>query len=171
MYTPDPLRREGSQPLTHYWSAEFQAVPWLGAMDAEGHELSLADRAGLPLGRYRFNVVGNSFEIASDPFEVQAAPLAVAAARNGNTITLSVSIFAPKSYRLLDMELASNASIPLRDGVFEVTFARSGGPDIVQSLPVTSDGQITADLGVDAASVTSVTVQDPHGNQGVGAVN
>jgi hypothetical protein len=167
MYTPDPLRRSGSEPLTHYWVAEFQAVPWLGAVDSEGRSLTMADRAGLPLGRYRFHVVGKSFDIASNPFQVQAASLGVSAARSGNTITVGVAVGAPSGYRLLDMDSPSNASsVPIREGTFVVTISKTTGPDVEMSLPIDSSGQIAIDLGADAADVTSIRVEDPHGNTG-----
>src|SRR3954471_24076583 len=41
-YTPSPLQRSG--PQTHFWVAEWQAVPWVGAANVD----SLADRGGVP---------------------------------------------------------------------------------------------------------------------------
>src|SRR5690606_16615647 len=70
-YTPSPLRRSG--PQTHFWVAEWQAVPWLGAPGLD----ELSDRGGVPLGRYRFFVEGHGWTLASEPFEVVPGGLAI----------------------------------------------------------------------------------------------
>jgi neutral ceramidase len=167
MYTPSPLEREGNEPLTHYWVAEWQAVPWLGAVDALGQGLdAMGARAGVPTGRYRFHVVGAAFDIASAPFEVVPATIGVAVSRTANMITLDVAISDPDSYRLLDMARPSNAAVPLREGMFAVRFHAEGAEPIERMLAVDGNGRITADLGADAAGITSVSVEDRFGNTG-----
>ncbi len=171
MYTPDPLRRTGSA-QTHYWVAEWQAVPWLGAEGSGGASLDgMGARAGVPLGNYRFHVVGAAFDITSDPFEVQPVTLGVSASRSGTTISTRVSLTDLRGYRLLDLEAPSNGNgTPVREGMFEVTFDKNTGPDIVMTLPVDAAGTIAVDLGGEAASVVSVSIQDAFGNAGMANV-
>jgi hypothetical protein len=162
-YTPVPLRREGEEPRTHYWVAEWQAVPWVGAPGLE----SLAARAAVPLGRYRFAVSSPGYELASDPFEVEPAALAVAASRDGASLVATVTMEAPTGFRLLDLELPSNRAVPLRDATFDVTVTLAGGGTIERAdVQASAEGAIEIDAGVDAARAVSLSVTDGHGNTG-----
>ncbi len=164
MYTPLPLRREEG-PQTHYWSVEWQAVPWLGA---EGGLDQLDAIAGLPLGRYRFHVEGAGYSLDSDPFEVTTAVLRVDAIVNGQTLVVGASVDDPAGYRLLDMSAASNGLVPLRSQTVSVTVAVNGGPALsFPSVALDANGAATVELGGQAANATSVTVEDSFGNSGV----
>lgn len=159
-YTPLPVRRDGDQPQTHYWYVEMQAVPWLGAADD-----SLAARASMPLGRYRFRVEGKAFDITSDPFEVVPADLTVNLGRAGSSFTANVSVHAPRGYRVLDLTLDSNEPVPVRGGTFDVALTLSAGAPLTrEGVVADNDGTVTVDAGADADLVTAVTVTDPWGN-------
>ncbi len=163
VYTPIPLRREGSDPQTHYWSVEWQAVGWLGMLpDVTGFEG--VRRA--PLGRYRFHVEGRDYQLDSAPFQVTPAVFQVSAARDGQTIRVSAALHAPKGYRLLDMTAPSNQPVPLRGAAVEVTLAQGSGPDIVVSGTTDGDGVLVVDAGADAGDVVSASVADDFGNSG-----
>ncbi len=108
-YTPSPLARSG--PQTHVWVAEWQAVPWVGAPGLAG----LDARAGLTLGKYRFRVAGDGWELTSRPFDVVAGGLVLEGAqRAGGAIRAAVKLHAPKGWRLLDPDLPSNQPVPVR---------------------------------------------------------
>ena len=162
-YTPIPLRREGSDPQTHYWSVEWQAVGWVGM---------IADVAGfegvrrVPLGRYRFHVEGAGYSLDSAPFEVVPAALQVSAARDGQNIRVTAAMHAPKGYRLLDMTAPSNQPVPLRAAAVEVTLTQGAGPDIVVSGTTDADGVVVVDAGADAGDVVSAAIADEFGNSG-----
>ena len=70
-WTPDPIENPMGGPRIHYYTVEMQAVTPMGMPGLD----TLADRAGLPLGDYRFRVEGTSYELTSEPFTVQAAEL------------------------------------------------------------------------------------------------
>lgn len=172
-YTPLPIRREDDQPQTHYWYVEFQAVPWLGATDDGGADIdTLATRAALPLGRYRFRVAGKDFDITSDAFEVVPAPLTVNAARTGTSIAANASLHAPDGYRLLDLILDSNDPVPVRGGTFDVELTLAGGDTLRFDAAVADDdGTVTVDAGASADQVTRVRITDPWGNTQTAAVD
>ncbi len=165
-YTPQPVRRDGDNPQTHYWAVEWQAVPWAGALDEGGQPLDgLGASAGVPLGNYRFHAKGAAFDLFSDPFEVTRANLQVAASRDGSSISATVHIHAPKGYRLLDLEIPSNTPVPVREGLFDVELTlSSGGPLTFTGESIAADGSLTVDAGSDAANVTQVKVTDAFGN-------
>lgn len=170
MYTPQPLRREEGMPQTHYWAAEWQAVPWLGSQ-IEGTNLDgLESRAGVPLGRYRFRVTGLNFDLTSDAFTVTAADLDVSLTRNGASFESNIAIHAPKGYRLLDMDLPSNAPVPLRSGTFEVSLQTSGAPLNFSGVTTNAQGLLSVDAGGQADDVVSITVTDAFGNTGTRAL-
>jgi neutral ceramidase len=168
MYTPQPLRRIEGEPQTHYWAAELQAVPWLGAVDDADQSLDGLDaRAGLPPGSYRFHVAGGNWTVTSDPFEITPTSLQVGASRSGDQIAATVRIEAPKGFRLLDMQLPSNQPVPVRGGTFTVELTLSAGDPIVETgVAIDASGTLTVDAGADAANVTGVTVTDRFGNSG-----
>jgi len=163
MYTPLPLRREDG-PQTHYWSVEWQAVPWLGSPDG----LDALDAiAGVPLARYRFHVEGAGYALDSDPFDVVSAVLRVDAIVNGQSVVVGASVADPKGYRLLDMAVPSNGVVPLRSQTVSVTVAIDGGPALsFPSVALDANGAATIDLGGQASSATQVSVEDRFGNSG-----
>jgi neutral ceramidase len=157
-YTPQPLQRTG--PQTHYWVAEWQAVPWLGAPELD----SLADRGGVPLGRYRFHVEGNGWSLDSDSFEVVGGGVALTSPqRTGGNVRVTVNWHAPKGWRLMDMNLRSNQPIPVRQQTVTVELLASNDA-------VVSTGEAATDANgvvqvTDAANTTKVRVTDRFGNQ------
>jgi neutral ceramidase len=164
-YTPIPLRREGSDPQTHYWSVEWQAVGWIG-MDAgaPAEVASLAHLAAVPLGRYRFRIAGAGYQLTSQPFRVVRAALEVSAAPDGGQILITTRLHAPVGYRLLDMNEPSNRPVPLRNAEVSVRLVQTDGPDIELSATTGGDGVIAVDPGV--PDVESVEVTDAFGNLG-----
>ncbi len=155
-YTPDPLQRSG--PQTHYWVAEWQAVPWVGAVGLD----ALADRGGLPLGRYRFHVEGKGWTLDSDPFEVVAGGLNANATRTGGNVSVTVRWHAPKGWRLLDMGLMSNQPIPVKNQQVTVEL-RSAANAVLSTATPTTDGSGVATVS-DNAAATNVRVVDRFGN-------
>jgi neutral ceramidase len=165
-YTPQPLVRVEGEAQTHYWTVEWQAVPWIGAVGADGLELdALGARGALPLGRYRFRVEGDAFELASDAFEVVPAALEVRATLASGEVQLAVSLHAPQGYRLMDLELASNGPIPLRSQALEVTLIHASGPDSNMSVMTTDAGVVTIPASMEAP--VEIRVRDAHGNAGL----
>ncbi len=165
-HTPDPLVRVGSDPRTHYWAVEWQAVTPFGAsgMDA------LLDRAGVPLGRYRFHVAGTGYAIDSEPFEVAPGALEVTASRAG-AIAVTAGYHAADGYRLLDLEALSNERVPLRDATVTVTLILSDTSERdIADVALDADGSASVDAGADAATVERVRVTDRFGNTGESAV-
>jgi hypothetical protein len=154
-YTPNPLQRAGA-PQTHYWVAEWQAVPWMGAA-----QNSLDDRGGLPLGKYRFHVEGKGWSIDSSPFEVVQGGLGAMAMRSGNTVRTTVRWHAPKGWRLMDMNLKSNQPVPVRSQ--NVTIELRMGTTSLSTTTAMTDGNGVIDV-LDNAAATTVRVTDRFGN-------
>ena len=171
MYTPLPLRRVEDEPQTHYWAVEWQAVPWVGTQDGAQDLDGLGSRAGVPLGRYRFHVVGKNFEIDSAPFTVTPATIDVSASLAGTSIDAALSLHAAKGYRLLDLSANSNAPVPVREGLFNVVLTVSGQADLVVSdVAVDSTGALSVDAAAQAGQVTTITVTDEFGNSGTASL-
>jgi hypothetical protein len=106
--------------------------------------------------------VGKAYDLTSTPFEVVPATLGVTVTRAGTEFSAAVRLHAPKGYRLLDMDLASNAPVPVRAGSFTVTLAGTTlGP---QTVAITADGDLVVDAAAEADSVTAVTIVDAYGN-------
>lgn len=162
-WTPNPRKRSGSTPVNHLWGVEWQAVTPTGTagMDA------LTDRAGLPLGRYRFHVEGTGYVLDSQPFEVVAGPLAVTASQAGATLSGTAHYEAPLGWRLLDLEVKSNQKVPIRTIVdVVVEFGDGGANETFTAVPVTSPGQFSVTLPDAGRPVSRVTVRDAFGNFG-----
>jgi hypothetical protein len=168
MYTPAPLRRVDGEEQTHYWAAEWQAVPWIGAQEGDQDLDGLGARARVPLGRYRFHVVGKSFDIVSEAFTVTPATLGVSAALAGSLVEATLRLHAPKGFRLLDLELASNRPVPLRTGLYtvELTITGQGAPLVFTDVSVDGQGRLSVDAAGQAADVTEIKVLDAFGNSG-----
>jgi neutral ceramidase len=158
-YTPNPLQRSG--PQTHYWVAEWQAVPWLGATGLD----ALGDRGGVPAGRYRFHVEGKGWTLDSDPFQVIPGGLNVTATRSGGNIQTTVRWHAPKGWRLLDMALMSNQPIPVRSQQVTVEVRNASNAVLTTATP-TTDGSGVATVS-DTSGATNVRVVDRFGNETV----
>jgi neutral ceramidase len=164
-YTPLPLNRaDGEQ--QHVWAVEWQPVPWLGADGLD----SLADRAGVPLGTYRFHVEGDGWALDSEPFEVVPGGTRVAATRAGTQLTLTSTLAAPEGYRLLDLAVPSNRPVPYRTQPVTVELLDGGG-GVLDSRDVTTgaDGVVAFD-DPDVATAVSVRVTDRFGNVATSAL-
>ena len=162
-HTPDPLLRSGAMARTHYWVVEWQAVtPWgTAGMDA------LEERPGLALGTYRFHVEGTGYSVDSDPFTVTVGALEVSAMRAGTTISATASYHAPDGFRLLTLDGASNAPVPVSSGSVTVELdLSSGGTRTFPDVTPGSDGAVSVDAGADAALTTTVRIVDRFGNVG-----
>ena len=160
-HTPDPILPDGTTPRTHYYTVEFQAVAPLGLPGLD----ALADRAGLPLGRYRFRVEGNGYDtLFSDPFTVEGAQLALTSEAAGADLRVTVQYAVPSDgYRLLDMEGQSNAPLPVRNAPVSVTI--DGGA--AQDFTTDASGVIVIPGAAAAtAIVVSETAPSRTGNTG-----
>lgn len=162
-YTPSPLRRSG--PQAHVWVVEWQAVPWVGAPGRAG----LDARGGVPLGRYRFHVEGDGWELASEPFRVVPGGLALAGVvQAGGAVRATVVLDAPQGWRLLDLALPSNRPVPLR--VQPVTFELlDPGGAVLSSATVLTDDSGAAQVPFLAGAGT-VRITDRFGNQATAAL-
>lgn len=167
-WTPDPLVYD--PPRTHYWAVEWQAVTWLGAAEP-GVTGDLEDRAGVPLGRYRFRVDGSGYTLHSDPFDVVPGALAVTAAAAGGDLALTLAYVAEQpNWRLLVAEGSSNRPVPVARGpvTVELTLA-GGGTAMIEDVAVTAAGQATV-TPPKGAQVSQVRVIDRFGNVGATTV-
>jgi neutral ceramidase len=161
-WTPEPLARAAGEARTHHWIAEWQAV----AVDGD-----LEDRAGLPLGRYRFHVAGTGYAVDSDPFEVVAGPIDVAVSILGRNVSIDAAYAAPEGWRLLDHVGSSNESVVVRRGPFAVVLEYGDGSS--ESFPsvepiVVGRVEVTARAG---ATVNAVVLTDRFGNSGRRAID
>jgi neutral ceramidase len=162
-WTPDPLRRNGTDPRTHYWVAEWQAVTPEGTAGFD----DVTDRAGLALGRYRFHVQGTGYMVDSNAMDVVAGSLEATMTVSGTMVTLDVGYHAADGWRLLDLQAPSNQHVPLRTGMVGVELTLSNGMTrSFTAVAVTNDGHVTVDAGADAAMVASARVTDRFGNVG-----
>ncbi len=158
-WTPQPLVQVAGQPRTHYWAITWQAVAPTGAPGLP----ELADRPGLPLGRYRFHVDGGPYQLASEPFEVVAGPMSVTAAVAGADVVVTAAYEATDGFRMLALEGLSNRRLPLASAPVVVTLAFSSGPPV--TLDATTDAAGRAQVTPPTVTgLTSVTVRDRFGN-------
>jgi len=156
-YSPSPLQRSG--PQTHFWVAEWQAVPWVGMTGLD----TLNDRGGLPLGNYRFHVEGAGWMLDSTPFAVVAGGVILAPpTRTGGNVRTVTSWHAPKGWRLMDMASNSNTPVPVRSQ--QVTVELLTAADVALSTQtVSTDGSGVAQVPDNVAAV-KVRVTDRFGN-------
>jgi len=164
-YTPSPLQRSG--PQSHVWTAELQAVPWLGLAGLD----DLASRAGMPLGKYRFHVDGSTWSLDSDAFQVIPGGLeANAATHAGGKISVIADLHAPKGYRVLDLAGNSNVARPVAGQSFKVELLNGTGSVLATTNGVMSSA--TGELQVDTnASATQVRITDRFGNAATATIN
>jgi neutral ceramidase len=165
-WTPDPLRRDGTNPRTHYWVVEWQAVAPQGTAGLE----DVTDRAGLALGRYRFHVQGTGYTVDSNAFDVVAGSIEATMTVSGTMVALDVGYHAADGWRLLDMQANSNQRVPLRGNTVDVELTLMNGMTrSFTAVAVTNDGHVTVDAGADAAMVASARVTDRFANVGTAA--
>lgn len=167
-YAPVPLIREAN-PQEHVWAVEWQPVPWTGS---GGVADELGHRGAVPLGQYRFHVVGDGWELSSDPFDVVPAPLVVTATRTSTQISAEVSLHAPQGYRLLDLANPSNRPVRVKDNAVTVVGKDAGGAAIgaPRAGTTSATGVVTVDFGASAATVVTVEITDSFGNVGSDAL-
>ncbi len=165
VWSPDPLRRQGAAPRTHYWTVEWQAVQPLGAPGAS----ALADRPGVPLGRYRFAVNGTGYSLASDPFEVVPGPLAVSATVVDDEVQVTAGYDAAAGWRLLAMDGLSNAFVPAGGTVSVEVRYGAGEPAAFENVPVDAAGAARVSPA-SVAGITEVRVVDRFGNAGAASM-
>jgi hypothetical protein len=154
-YTPSPLQRSG--PQTHVWVAEWQAVPWVGSADGDTLDL----RGNVKLGNYRFHVVGSTWTLDSSPFQVVPGGIALTAAR-ATTINVGVRWYAPKGWRLMDMDLMSNQPIPVKSQNVKVELLDAGN-NVKATYNVMTDAAGNVSVA-DVAGATQVRVTDTSTN-------
>ncbi len=166
---PSPLVREGSEPQQHVWGVEWQAVPWRGAL---GELDQLDRRGGVPLGRYRFKVVGDGWTLASRPFEVVGGPVVVTAQRIGTRIDAVASWEPRKGYRLMTLSGPSNRAVPLAGQQLTVQAFNAAGGMIGPVSTVNADaaGKVGIEYGGGAQFVVSLRVTDRDGNTGTATI-
>ena len=169
VYAPSPLVRVPGQAQTHVWSIEWQPVPWRGA--AGGLD-ALDRRGGVPVGHYRFKVLGDGWELTSRTFDVVAGPLAVTAQRTGNRIDALAQWDPRKGYRLMTLDGPSNRNVPLAGQELTVVAIGAGGALIGAARTVTADaaGKVSIEYGASAALVLMLRVTDRDGNTGTVAM-
>lgn len=155
-HTPDPLIRDTPDvPRTHRWAAEWQAVTWWGSPDDE-----VEDRFGVPLGRYRFRVEGDGYDLTSDPWEVVPATMTLEASVSGSSFAGTATFHAAEGWRLIHRTMLSNEPVPA-NGTLTFSFAI---PDLD---PVEVEAELDASGAFDVtipAGATSVDVTDRFGN-------
>lgn len=161
LWTPDPLNHDGSgSARTHYWTVEWQAVPALGQVGLE----DLGSRAGLPLGTYRFVVVGPSYTLHSDTFDVVAGALEITrTGGTGTSVELSVGYHAEAGYRMIDWMAGATNFAPIRGGTVDVDVTSGTGTTTMTGVAIDTSGHLAFDAG---AGATSITITDAFGNTG-----
>jgi neutral ceramidase len=164
LWTPLPLRVSDGEPRTHYWTAEWQAVAWHGHPDLP----DLADRPGLPLGRYRFAVTGTGYSLTSDPFELVPGPVAVRVSRAGGELRVEAGYEATDGWRMLAMEGISNRWLPVTAGPVTVELVYDGEPvERIEQVELTDGAAMVSPTG--AGPMVEIRVFDRFGNRGVAA--
>ncbi len=161
LHTPSPLVRVGTDPRTHYWVAEWQAVPPTG----DAALPAVADRAGLPLGRYRFHVEGTGYALDSAPFEIVTATLTGSASRAGTTLSLSglAHPAVAKGWRMIERRTRPGDAAPLRTGTVRVQL-RAGGTALGAEQDTTvSDGSASL-TAAEVSMADTAVVTDRFGN-------
>jgi hypothetical protein len=167
-YAPVPLIRTAT-PQEHVWAVEWQPVPWTGsggALDELDH------RGAVPLGQYRFHVVGDGWELSSDPFDVVAATLVVTGSRVGTEIRAELSLHAPRGYRLLALDNPSNRPVRVKNNPVTVIGRAAGGAALgpPRTGTTSATGVVAVDFGANAVDVVSIDVTDSFGNTGTDAL-
>ena len=160
VWTPVPLLQTGD-PRTHYWALEWQAV---GVEQG-----ALEERAGLPLGRYRFHVEGTGYAIDSAPFEVTRGPIDVRASLDGAAIAIDARYQPREGWRLLDLEGPADRDVPVLAGPLDVVIEQEGGGSETVSAALTGPGLARVSPS-GSGRVTRVIVRDRFGNEGTASL-
>jgi neutral ceramidase len=160
VWTPIPLLQTGD-PRTHYWALEWQAV---GVEQG-----ALEDRAGLPLGRYRFHVEGTGYSVDSAPFEVTRGAIDVRASLDGAAIAIDARYQPREGWRLLDLEGPADRDVPVLAGPLEVVIEQEGGGSEMVSVALTGPG-LARVTPSGSGRVTRVVVRDRFGNEGAASL-
>ena len=157
-YTPTPLQRSG--PQTHYWVAEWQAVPWVGAPGLDG----LDARGGVPTGSYRFHVEGAGWSLDSNEFAiVEGGLILTQATRTGGNVTVTTQWSAPKGWRLMDEQAKSNQPVPLRAQLVTMQLLDVANQAVGAPVQVTTSAAGIATRS-DVGGATQIRVTDRFGN-------
>jgi neutral ceramidase len=157
-YTPTPLQRSG--PQTHYWVAEWQAVPWIGAPAVDG----LDARGGVPIGTYRFHVEGMGWTLDSNEFDVVEGGVVLSQPmRTNGNVRVTVAWSAPKGWRMMDATLMSNQPVAIREQPVTVELLNAGGSVIGSGVDVTTNVAGNATVPDQAGSIMA-RVRDRFGN-------
>ena len=133
--------------------------------------MCIRDRAlALPLGRYRFSVVGQSgakpYRVTSQPFVVtDEGAVQLTARREGNRITGQAVYPVGSGFRLLRLQGGSDGSVPVAGAVKLVVRSRKDGKSEPLS-PTVSDGNFAVDVSVDVSAGVDLEVEDAAGNRG-----
>ncbi|HUQ07403.1 MAG TPA: hypothetical protein VM261_33150 [Kofleriaceae bacterium] len=158
-WTPQPLVQVAGGARTHYWAITWQAVAPLGAPGLP----ALADRPGLPLGRYRFHVDGGGYELDSAAFEVVAGPLSVSASASASEVTITAAYEATDGFRMLALEGLSNRRVPLATAPVTVTLGYASGAEATLTVTTDVDGAARVTPAT-VTGLTTVSVRDRFGN-------
>ncbi len=168
--TPNPLLPADAV-QRHYW--------WLG-WQAVSHVIN---RAGLPLGEYRFHIFGHRYtggaetwpwpsqpyELSSSSFEV--VPAEVTVHLDGASLSASIDAHA-KGFRLIDIEGNSRGANPLRGATLTAILSDSSTRDLHPGAPAISGGRAVWTLdNANLAGVSAIRVVDGNGNQGTLSLN
>ncbi len=164
LWTPQPLAYTAGTPRTHYWTVEWQAVSWTGAPGLG----ELADRPGVPLGRYRFHVSGTGYELDSPAFEVVPASIDVVATRDGAAVVLGARFASSAGWRLMTTDGRADRDVPVTSSPVHVTLEYAGGETEELDAPI-ADGRARV-MPSRAEVVTGVVVRDRFGNRGAAAL-
>lgn len=159
LWTPTPL--DGPGPRTHHWVAEWQAVPAWGSPA----DTSLAARAALPLGRYRFHVEGQGYALDSQPFEVVPAVLTVNATLEDGHVVIETALDPRGGFRLLDPVRPSNGLLPLQSGSLSIEVQLDGGGSVETTAEI-FEGLARVPWSDAQGTPTEVRVRDGVGNAG-----
>ncbi len=164
-YTPSPVDVEPGKSQAHFWTVEWQAVGF-----SLGSAIGLDAALALPLGRYRFSVVGQSgakpYRVTSQPFVVtDEGAVQLTARREGNRITGQAVYPVGSGFRLLRLQGGSDGSVPVTGAVKLVVRSRKDGKSEPLS-PTVSDGNFAVDVSVDVSAGVDLEVEDAAGNRG-----
>ncbi|MDP3274353.1 MAG: neutral/alkaline non-lysosomal ceramidase N-terminal domain-containing protein [Deltaproteobacteria bacterium] len=159
-YTPQPLIPAGATPRAHYWVVEWQAVAPMGA--------ALGNRAGTPLGNYRFRASGSTWSVTSRAFEVTPATLDVTATRGPTALRVQLRYNAPDGWRLLTTTGPQNRPLPLANEpvTLELSLEGEAMPRRMTVGPTDALGSVSVTLGMDTSRVRTVRAIDRFDNEG-----
>jgi neutral ceramidase len=164
--TPSPLMPFSAE-QRHYWWVAWQAVS------------HVVERAGFPLGTYRFHVFGHAYaggaqvwpwsttpyELASPSFEV--VPAQITLSLDGGTLTGSID--APQAgFRLVDLEGSSRGANPVREATITAIYADDARQVLTPSSQAITSRRTSWTLAAEMLTdAVAIEVVDKYGNGGV----